>query len=56
VALFYLKSRGVGAEQARRLMTYAFAADVLEMIELAEIRDGLESMVLERFTGAEEMR
>ena len=34
-ALFYMKSRGIAAETARRLLTYAFAADVLETIEVA---------------------
>jgi Fe-S cluster assembly protein SufD len=48
-ALFYLKSRGVSAALARRLLTYAFAADVLETIEVDEIREGLERMTLERF-------
>ncbi len=49
LALFYLKSRGIDAALARRLLTYAFAADVLEKIDVPEIRDGLERMTLERF-------
>jgi Fe-S cluster assembly protein SufD len=48
-ALFYLKSRGIDHEFARRLLTYAFAADVLETIEVDDIRQGLERMTLERF-------
>jgi Fe-S cluster assembly protein SufD len=48
--LFYMKSRGVSAEQARKLMTYAFAADVLETIEDEAIRTALEELTLERFT------
>ena len=48
-ALFYLESRGINAAQARRLLTYAFAADVLETIEIEAVKDGLESMTLERF-------
>jgi Fe-S cluster assembly protein SufD len=48
-ALFYLKSRGIPNTLARRLLTYAFAADVLETIELKEVREGLERMTLERF-------
>ncbi|MEJ7810153.1 MAG: Fe-S cluster assembly protein SufD [Gemmatimonadaceae bacterium] len=52
VALFYMKSRGISAEAARRLLTYAFAADVLEQIEIPEVRVGLEQVTLERFTGA----
>ncbi|HEX7020824.1 MAG TPA: Fe-S cluster assembly protein SufD, partial [Gemmatimonadaceae bacterium] len=48
-AMFYLQSRGVGREYARRLLTYAFAADVLETIEVAALRDALEAMTLARF-------
>jgi len=49
MALFYLKSRGIDRALARRLLTYAFAADVLETIEVEAIREGLEKMTLERF-------
>jgi len=52
-ALFYMKSRGLSREQARRLLTYAFAADVLETIEVEAVRDGLEQVTLERFTSEE---
>ena len=48
-ALFYLKSRGIAQTLARRLLTYAFAADVLETLEIDEVREGLEKMTLERF-------
>jgi Fe-S cluster assembly protein SufD len=48
-ALFYLKSRGIDNALARRLLTYAFAADVLETLELTEVRESLERMTLERF-------
>jgi Fe-S cluster assembly protein SufD len=49
-AAFYMKSRGVGRETARQLLTYAFAADVLEMIELEPLKDALEEMTLARYT------
>ena len=49
-ALFYMRSRGVGPAQAKRLLTYAFAADVLEKIELEPLREALEAQVLDRFT------
>jgi Fe-S cluster assembly protein SufD len=49
-ALFYMRSRGISPSQARRLLTYAFAADVLEKIELVPLRQALEAQVLERFT------
>jgi Fe-S cluster assembly protein SufD len=48
-ALFYLKSRGIDRALARRLLTYAFAADVLETLEVEAVREGLEKMTLERF-------
>ena len=49
--LFYMKSRGVPAETARRLLTYAFAADVLETIENDTVKDALEQLTLERYAG-----
>jgi Fe-S cluster assembly protein SufD len=55
MALFYMKSRGIDAETARRLLVYAFAADVLETIEQAEVRVGLERYTLERFVKVEEL-
>ena len=52
-ALFYMKSRGVRAETATQLLTYAFAADVLETIELTPVKLALEKLTLERFTSGE---
>ena len=52
-AEFYMRSRGVSAEFARRLLVYAFAADVLERIELEPVRVELERIVLARFAGGE---
>ncbi|MEO8562924.1 MAG: Fe-S cluster assembly protein SufD [bacterium] len=49
-SLFYMKSRGINARTARELLTYAFAADVLETIELVEVREGLEAATLARYT------
>ena len=54
-AWFYMKSRGLDAETARRLLIYAFAADVLETIEREEVRVGLERSTLERFIKSEEL-
>jgi Fe-S cluster assembly protein SufD len=53
VAMFYLNSRGIGPEMARTLLTYAFAADVLETIELEAMKTELERMVLARFASPE---
>jgi Fe-S cluster assembly protein SufD len=49
--LFYMKSRGVPAETARKLLTYAFAADVLETIENETVKHALEQLTLERYAG-----
>ncbi len=54
LSLFYMKSRGLPAEVARRLLIYAFAADVLERLEVAEVRDALEDLTLARFTRMDE--
>jgi Fe-S cluster assembly protein SufD len=50
LAMFYLNSRGIGRETARTLLTYAFAADVLETIELEPLKKELEKVVLARFS------
>lgn len=49
IGLFYMKSRGINAENARALLTYAFAAEVLETIELDALRVQLEAHVFEHF-------
>ena len=49
-ALFYMKSRGLPADTARALLTYAFAAEVLETIELDPLRLALEERVFARLT------
>jgi Fe-S cluster assembly protein SufD len=47
-ALFYLRSRGIAEARARTLLTYAFAAEVIEEIELEPVRTELERLVLAR--------
>jgi Fe-S cluster assembly protein SufD len=51
VAAFYLKSRGIGAALARKILTYAFAAEVLEEIPHASVRQELEAVVMSRLEG-----
>jgi Fe-S cluster assembly protein SufD len=48
VALFYARSRGVPLEAAERLLTYAFAAEVIEEVALEPVRLELDRLVLER--------
>jgi Fe-S cluster assembly protein SufD len=53
-ALFYLRSRGIGAEQGRRMLIQAFASDVIERIGIELVRTRLEQMLAERFDPATE--
>ncbi len=47
-ALFYLKSRGIGPALARKILIYAFAAEVLEEIPHEAVRQRLEAEVMSR--------
>ncbi|CAN5401535.1 Fe-S cluster assembly protein SufD [soil metagenome] len=47
-AVFYLQSRGIGKDEARGLLTYAFAADVAEHIEHAGVRELIERRIAEK--------
>lgn len=51
VSLFYMKSRGIPAALARKLLTYAFAAEVLEEMPEGAVRGRLEALVMERLGG-----
>jgi Fe-S cluster assembly protein SufD len=51
VARFYARSRGLPADAAERLLTYAFAAEVIEEVALEPVRLELERLVLERLGG-----
>lgn len=48
-AAFYLRSRGIDAAQARNILTYAFAADALERIQIEPLKNHFESLLLARF-------
>jgi Fe-S cluster assembly protein SufD len=50
-ALFYLRARGIAETQARSLLTYAFAADVLERVSIEPLKEYFEQELLERFAG-----
>jgi Fe-S cluster assembly scaffold protein SufB len=46
--VFYLRSRGVGVEAARQLLTYAFAADITRRIRIAPVRRLLEDYMAQK--------
>ena len=48
-SMFYLRSRGIGEEQAKLLLIYAFANDVLKGIRQDEVRSHLENVLSTRF-------
>lgn len=47
-ALFYLQSRGIARDDARSLLTHAFAAEVIERIPVAEVREHVLKRFMER--------
>ncbi len=50
-ALFYLRTRGIDEIRARQLLTYAFAAEVLDRIALASLRTSARATLLARLPG-----
>ena len=46
--VFYLKSRGLDGEAARRLLTYGFGAEILARIAIAPLREQLDRAVRAR--------
>lgn len=54
--LFYLRSRGIGENQARGLLTYGFAREILERVDLAPLRNKLTAELLRRMPNAETIR
>lgn len=50
-AMFYLKSRGINEDNARLLLMYAFAADVINHISIEPLRMRIDDMVKKRLRG-----
>ena len=46
--MFYLRSRGLDEPAARNLLTYAFAADVVERIPVPSVVRAVERVILEQ--------
>ena len=46
--LFYMQSRGIDMDSARTLLTYAFAAQVVEEIEIDSLREELTTRIAEQ--------
>lgn len=50
-AVFYLRSRGIGAEDAQGLLTYAFIGEVLEPVAIPELKSYLSRAALSVLPG-----
>lgn len=55
-AVFYLRSRGIGADAARSLLTYAFASDIVERIKVEPVRKDLEEFLFARLPKGDVVR
>lgn len=50
-AIFYLRARGIGLEQARQMLVIAFAGEILERITTDAVRNELDQLLAARLTG-----
>jgi Fe-S cluster assembly protein SufD len=48
-SLFYLRSRGIDKNNARSLLTYAFAQDIIDRVKPRGLRDSMERILFEKF-------
>ena len=53
-ALFYLRTRGIGREEARRILIEAFVREVVELVELPAVREHVLSRLARRLAILEE--
>ncbi len=50
-ALFYLRSRGISAHNARKLLMFAFANEIVNVVEISALQERLGDMVQRRLNG-----
>ncbi len=50
-SMFYLRSRGIGKDEARILLMYAFAYEVVEKIRVEAVREQIRGLVEQVFRG-----
>ncbi|MBL0173840.1 MAG: Fe-S cluster assembly protein SufD [Ignavibacteria bacterium] len=51
-AIFYLRARGIGHDDARAILTYAFASEIVGRIPVAAVREYLDALILQRLQPA----
>jgi len=47
-AMFYLRSRGIGQKEARALLMYAFANNVLESVKIPELKKRINTLIAQK--------
>lgn len=55
-AVFYLRSRGMDEQSARSLLTYAFAAEIIERLELPTLRGYVQRALTARLPGGQQIK
>jgi Fe-S cluster assembly protein SufD len=50
-ALFYLRARGIGEEEARNLLVFAFASEIVERIRIEAVRENVGRALFTRMPG-----
>ena len=50
-AMFYLRSRGIGFSEARMLLMYAFANEIISEIKIAPLKERIDDLVARRLRG-----
>lgn len=50
-ALFYLRARGIGEEEARNLLVYAFASEIVERMKIEVVRENVGRALFSRMPG-----
>ncbi len=50
-AMFYLRSRGINENEARQMLMYAFAAEIINKIDIKPLRERIDDLVSKRLRG-----
>jgi Fe-S cluster assembly protein SufD len=47
-ALFYMRSRGIGIEEAKAVLTYAFASEAIENISVEQVKTLAKNLLAQK--------
>jgi Fe-S cluster assembly protein SufD len=50
-ALFYMQSRGIDKRQARLMLMFGFAHEVIQNIKVEALRERMDNLVMQRLKG-----